>query len=95
MGLRWWECTRCGEKQLAFLNEKKRLVQGNCMVYLRWCHDFQPLPPDPSVVHCTNTYMSEPQLDSLKTIYELDRILNIEARDEKELKILQEARINM
>jgi hypothetical protein len=53
------------------------------------------MPPDPTVVHCTNTYMSEAQLDSIKTMYELDKILNYEAREEREIKILNETRINM
>lgn len=55
----------------------------------------EALPPNPTTVHSTNTYMSEPQLDSISTIYELDRILNIEAREEKELLVFNEYRKNI
>jgi hypothetical protein len=52
------------------------------------------MPNDPVVVHSTGTYMSDAQLDSIRTIYELDRQLNIEVRQEKEMMALNEARRN-
>lgn len=87
-------CKRCGDIQYVFDNEEERLVQGNCGRVLRWCHDFRKMPPSPRVVHATETYMSDqPQLDSLRTIYELDRILNLEAAEEREVKALNKARL--
>lgn len=93
MGLRKFQCNKCAKTQLAFLGEEHRLSQADCGV--EGCHVFTPLPPDPSVVHCTNVYMADAQLDSIRTIYELDKILTYEAREEKEIKILNDTRINM
>jgi hypothetical protein len=53
------------------------------------------MPPKVSVVLATTGLMlDEPQLDSLITIYELDRQLNMEARDAIEMEIYQQARRN-
>jgi hypothetical protein len=91
MGLICYECKTCKRKQFAFDGETDR-IDWECKS--KWC-EIVVLPPNPTTVHATNTYMSEPQLDTLSTIYELDRILNIEAREEKELKILNEYRKNI
>lgn len=51
--------------------------------------DFQnmrKMPPDPVVVHSCTEYFIDFQLDSINTIYELDAQLNIEAREEREMK---------
>ena len=57
---------------------------------------YEKLPPNPNVVQSTTTFMTEdPQLDSLETIYELDRILNIEAEEEREAQTFQVARREM
>lgn len=94
MALREHRCTRCGETQYAFEGEEHRIVQGNCGKFMRWCHNFRVMPPNPIVIHTTDTWMSEPQLDSFQTVYELDRQLNIEAANERETKLMLEARKN-
>lgn len=59
-------------------------------------HFFTKQPPRVSVVLATNMVMlGDPQLDSLHTIYELDRQLNIETRAQKETEIFQEIRRNL
>jgi hypothetical protein len=91
MPLREQQCTKCGEKRLVFDDENK--PSGDCRSMVS--HNFVMLPPQPVVVHSTETFMStEVRLDSHYTIYELDRVLSIEARDEEEMKIFQQARIN-
>lgn len=97
MALIEYKCSRCGEGQLVFSGEEgaRLRIRGSCGVATRWCHTFVAMPPSPSVVHCTNTYMSDPQLDSLKTMYELDRQLNIEAAEERELKAYNQIRISV
>lgn len=73
----------------AFEGEENRLP-GHASI-----DEFIKLPPNPIVVIATATYMTEdPQLDSLKTIYELDRQLNLEAEDDREMLHYQNARIN-
>jgi hypothetical protein len=91
MGLICYQCTTCKEKRFAFDGEQDR-IDWECST--KWC-EIVPLPPNPTTVHATNTYMSEPQLDTLSTVYELDRILNIEAREEKELQVFNEYRKNI
>ena len=91
MGLIGYECKTCGQKQFAFNGEEHRV---NWRCHTKWC-EVVALPPNPTTVHATNTYMSEPQLDTLSTMYELDRILNIEAREEKELQVFNEYRKNI
>lgn len=88
-----YKCGRCGESQYVFEGEEERLQQGNCGVVTRWCHIFEKMPPSPRVVHCTAAYMTEYQLDSLPSMYELDRVLNIEAAEEREVKALNKARL--
>jgi len=39
--------------------------------------------------------LEEPQLDSLISVYELDRQLTIEAREQKEMELFQEVRRNV
>lgn len=95
MALREYCCERCGETQYVFEGEENRLKQGNCGKMTRWCHNFVKMPPKVMIVHTTDTWMSEPHLDSYETTYELDRQLNIEAEYHRELKILNEARKNL
>lgn len=99
MALRQYKCKTCGCMALAFENEQIRLVQhdGNCSSSerpLAYTHDFEALPPNPVVVHTTDTWMSEAHIDSFQTVYELDRQLNIEAANERETKAMLEARKN-
>jgi len=95
MALREHRCVRCGHGQLVFDGEEHRLRQGNCGRLLRWCHDYRIMPPTPTVVHTTDTWMSEPHLDSFESTYELDRILNIEVREAKEMQMFNEVRRNL
>lgn len=89
MALVAYICDRCSRKALAFRGEEHRLTL-RCEV---GC-EISPLPPNPVTVHTTDTFMSEPQLDSLSSLYELDRLLTIEAREEKELFVFNEFRRN-
>lgn len=93
MALQEYQCDRCGKRELAFDGEP--LQQGNCGKVTRWCHNFIELPPRPSVVVATAMYMQEFQLDSWATVYELDRLLNIEAREAKELEVYQHFKTNV
>lgn len=95
MALREWRC-KCGDVQYVFDGEEKtRLRQGgSCPPFTRRCHQYIKQPPNPVVVHTTDTWMSEPHLDSFITVYELDRQLNIEAANERETKLMLEARKN-
>jgi hypothetical protein len=57
--------------------------------------DFIKLPPNPTVIIATTVYMTEdPQLDSFKSVYELDRALTEECADDREMKAYQQARID-
>lgn len=81
-----YKCADCKKTQYAFVGEEHRLQDDGC--------NYEAQPPDPTTIHATNTYMSEPQLDSLLTVYELDRMLNIEVSEEKELIAFNEFRKN-
>jgi hypothetical protein len=53
------------------------------------------MPPKFTTILATNVLMlEEPQLDSLITVYELDRVLTMEAREQKEMQLFQEVRRN-
>jgi len=97
MALIRYKCERCGNEQLVFSGEEeKRLAQGNCGHVTRWCHNFIALPPSPVVVHATNSFMStELMLDTIWTIHDLDRQLNFEVSEEKELKVYNEFRVSI
>ena len=83
----------------AFEGEEHRLPcplsasEGMEWVQGFWWFFYEKLPPNPTVVLATSVYMTEdPQLDSIKTIYDLDAELNTEARDEAEHQAAQIAR---
>jgi len=85
MALREYRC-RCGEVCYLFDNEDK---DGDGHVWLQ-------MPPRFTTVLATNMLMlEEPQLDSLISVYELDRQLTIEAREQKEMELFQEVRRNV
>lgn len=90
MALREYRCEKCNTPQYVFESEEFRLspCENNCNC------KFIKMPPNPVVVHTTDTWMSEPQIDSFITVYELDRQLNIEAANERETKLMLEARKN-
>lgn len=92
MALREYKCRRCNHSQYVFEGEEHRIAQGNCGKITRWGHDLQLMPPNPVVIHTTDTWMSEPHIDSLHTIYELDRQLNIETREAKEMELFNKVR---
>lgn len=73
-----------GRIEYAFSGEEDRIASKD------WEEEFERLPPNPTVIIATKTYMAEqPLLDSFKTMYELDRVLNIEAEQEREDKAYQ------
>jgi hypothetical protein len=57
--------------------------------------DWEPQPPNPIIVHTTNSWMSESTIDSYHTTYELDRQLNIEAGELREMKLINQVRKNL
>lgn len=80
------------ESQLVFEgDEPARLNHISCACN----HVLVALPPNPIVIHATNVFMAEPQIDSIKTVYELDRQLTIETRADKELQVLNDIRKNV
>lgn len=95
MSLREFKCKFCGCVSLAFEDESQRL-DPNYSCGGPFPHEWNVLPPRVSVVLATNAFMLEsPQLDSIPSIYELDRQLNIETREEKETLIFQDIRRNL
>lgn len=93
MALCQYKCSICGESELAFEEELRLLGCGDSFIE---SHAWEKLPPRVSTVIATSSFMlDEPQLDSLHTIYELDRQLNIEAREAKETELFQEIRRNL
>jgi len=94
MALIEYKCTRCEKTQHVFSGEEKtRLISGgSCPRFTRQCHNYKAMPPNPIIIHATDTWMSEPALDSFQSTYELDRILNIEAAHAKEMTIINDVR---
>lgn len=83
-----YKCKCCSLVDYSFDNETFRLKKEGCKDQ---SHSWEPQPHYPGVVHATSVSMLEDaQLDSLKSIYELDRILNIEAASERETKTYNE-----
>lgn len=93
MALKKYKCRICGRTQFAFENERRLPVFGCSEPTEK--HRYDVAPPDPTIVHCTESFMStETRLDSLASTYELDRQLNIEAQESREMKVFQQARRN-
>jgi len=93
MSLQRFRCRSCDVKVLAFEDETIDELSPNipsCLPDSCGYHYWEVLPPNCSVVIATSQFMQDYQLDSWSTVYELDRLLNIEAREEKELKVFQE-----
>lgn len=96
MALREFRCLLCGVSGLAFPEEAER-VAGIFKTDNTSCvHSIYMVPQRPNVVMATEQFMVDGgfYLDSMGSIYELDRILNVEARTEKEMKFLETARKN-
>jgi hypothetical protein len=91
MAYKQFKCIFCGKEFYSFpedLNKKLHSCSKNIS-------SFVELPHYPVVVHATNSFMStEFMLDSTWTIHELDRILNFEVSEEKQLKSLHDFRIS-
>ena len=84
-----------GESHYCFEGEEEGKLPGVGKRYAWWIL-YKKTPPNPTVIQSTSEYMAEdPVLDSLKSIYELDRQLNIEAETDRELKELEQARANI
>jgi len=83
-----------GSVHYAFEGEEHRLPRPpNCLGNMgeTWMLFYEVLPNNPSTILATSTFMTEmPYLDSMKSMYELDRILNIEAEQDREDKAYQE-----
>jgi len=100
MALQEYKCFFCDEKRLAFdldvaLDLDRLQTYTNCTGCFSYKHSWVKQPPRVSVVLATTGLMlDDPQLDSLITIYELDRQLNLEARDAIEMEVYQQARRN-
>lgn len=94
MALREYRC-ECGEVAYLFDDEEVDSRGGhNCDG--PFAHVWHKMPPRVVTVIATSSFMlDEPQLDSLHTIYELDRQLNIEARETKETELFQDIRRNL
>ena len=90
MALVEFRCQQCQTAQLVFDTEPQRLL--DCPHCQQTKTLLKKIPPRPIVIHMTETWTSEPQFDSIYTIYELDRQLNIEAREAKEMEMVNKAR---
>ena len=90
MAYRAYRCRGCGKIFYGF-EDAVRLD----LIDLTWDHEYEILPPDPFVIHTTDCFMAEPMLDSIGTAYELDRILNMEAKQLKEDALLDQIRKNL
>lgn len=89
MSLKAYRNKEDGSIHYAFEGEEHRMPHSDYLSWhWRWMYD--KLPPNPVTILATSVYMcGSPQLDSLKSIYELDRQLNIEAEGEREDKEYQ------
>lgn len=94
MALREYKCLCCHDTVYVFDNEFCDERGGyNCEG--PFPHIWRQSPPKFTTILATSMLMlEEPQLDSLISVYELDRQLTIEAREQKELELFQEVRRN-
>jgi hypothetical protein len=80
-------CKKTGKRLYCFNGEEHRIFNDPKM--------FIKMPPNPVIVKSTREYMvDDPVLDSIVSMYELDRLLNIEAELEKDFKAMNNARID-
>jgi hypothetical protein len=81
MALVRYKCSNCGKEALEFTGEDRlKDTKKECV--------FEPMPPNPVVVHATNSFTStELMLDSAWTMHDLDRQLNIEAAEDSEARV--------
>lgn len=89
-----YRCRLCGDVRYLFDSELEKL-HGPCRGPIRSMHSHQPVHSTPMIVHGIAGFMTEHyMLDSLGTLHELNRVLDLEASAEKEVKHLNEARKN-
>jgi hypothetical protein len=91
MAYKLYKCKVCGHCVYSFPEDlPKKNTKCNVNGHL-----YEEQSNYPVVVHATNSFMStELMLDSAWTIHELDRILNIETAEEKQIKFLNDYRIS-
>lgn len=77
-------CHHCGRIIYCFDDEIEKYYSAE--------HHYRKLPPEPYIIHTTDVFMNEPMLDSMETAKELDRILTMEARWEREMKYMDKFR---
>ena len=97
MAYREYRCMFCDYSVFAFENEEDRIECGNpyCENHIMYYElHWEKMPPNPTVIHQTECFMSESMLDSMDTNIELDRLLTREKQHERELKLTEEARKN-
>ena len=76
---------KTGSLHLAFEGEEEERLPKT--IHGHWKRVYKKLPPDPMTIDSIVVFMTEqPQLESLRTIHELDRVLNIEAQETRELE---------
>lgn len=92
MPLNEYRCPHCKSTTLRF-EEFRFMYDGQCDDP-RMPHEWELMPPRANIVFATAQYMQEYQLDSWATVYELDRQLNIEAREARELDFYQDHKRN-
>lgn len=97
MSFRAYKNYKSGNTEYVFEGEEHRLPapldEEDFTMWIQgfWDLFYEKLPPNPSTILATATFMTDmPYLDSLKTIYELDRKLNIEAEQDREDRAYQE-----
>lgn len=86
--LQYYKCKTCGKERFVFGNESAKLQTCPCGQ-----PNFVQLYHKQMVVHGIKSYGSEHYaLDSLGTLHELNRILDLEAASLREMRGLNEAR---
>ena len=93
MSFRAYRDIMSSEVHYAFEGEECRLpvLKADDIDSSLWEFFYDQLPNNPSTIIATTTFMTDfPYLDSMKSMYELDRILNIEAEQDREDKAYQE-----
>jgi hypothetical protein len=89
-----YRCSICKDRHHFYKDEE--IKNNGCKSEKNNTHSWQVVPTVINTVIATNAFMlDDPQLDSIRTIHDLDRILNIEARDAKETEILQDILKNL
>jgi hypothetical protein len=90
MSLREYYCYETKKSHYVFEGEEKRLPNGE-----NWQNHYRKMPPNPMVVRSTIDYMVDiPMLDSMNGLHDLDRVLTLEAENDRVLNEMEKMRIN-